>query len=76
MAGQAPRPYEHMKKIDKKMMIAEILKKRPELSDVLVEKYGLHCVGCPMGRMESLEDGAKSHGMSDKEIIKMMRDLG
>jgi len=45
------------------------------VSDILVEKYGLHCVGCPMGRMESLEDGAKSHGMNDKEIEAMVADL-
>ena len=64
-----------MKKINKKMMIAEVLELRPKAADILVEKYGLHCVGCPMGRMESLEDGAKSHGMSDKEIEKMMKDL-
>jgi len=57
------------------MMIAEILERRPELSDVLVEKHGLHCAACPMGRMESLEDGARAHGMSDKEITKMMKDL-
>jgi len=64
-----------MKKINKKMIIAEVLEQRPEIADILVEKYELHCVGCPMGRMESLEDGAKAHGMSDKEIEKMVEDL-
>ena len=63
------------KTIDKKMMIVKVLELKPKVSDILVEKYGLHCVGCPMGRMESLEDGAKSHGMNDKEIEAMVADL-
>ena len=62
-------------KIDKKMMMGEILEKYPQLGEVLVEKYGLHCVGCPMGRVESLKDGATSHGMNSEQIEKMVKQL-
>ncbi len=47
----------------------------PEIGRVLVEEYGLHCVGCMAAGMETLEQGAKVHGMSDKEIDRMVADL-
>ncbi|MBU4396811.1 DUF1858 domain-containing protein, partial [Patescibacteria group bacterium] len=40
-----------------------------------MEKFGFHCVGCPMAGMESLEDGAKAHGMNEKELKKMTGEL-
>lgn len=61
--------------LNKKMKIEEILEKWPKLGLVLVEKYGFHCVGCPMASQESLEEGAKAHGMSDKKIDELVKDL-
>ena len=53
--------------ITKTMKIADILKKKPEATEIMF-KHGLNCVGCKIGLYESLEDGAKSHGMDNKEI--------
>ncbi|MEK7528022.1 MAG: DUF1858 domain-containing protein [Patescibacteria group bacterium] len=63
------------KKITKDSLIGEIMAKRPELADVLAEEYGLHCVGCGMATMETLEMGAKAHGMKTREIAQMILKL-
>lgn len=62
-------------KITKDMLILDILEKHPDLASVLTDDYGFHCVGCMAASMESLEDGAMVHGMSEEEIDKMMLKL-
>jgi hybrid cluster-associated redox disulfide protein len=37
-------------------------------------KYGLHCVGCHVAAFETIEQGAKGHGMSDEVIQSVIRD--
>jgi hybrid cluster-associated redox disulfide protein len=41
----------------------------------LIEKYGMFCVGCGAAAMETLEEGAQVHGMSEKKIDKMIEYL-
>jgi len=62
-----------MNKITKKMSFAEIIQEHPELGEFLMEK-GMHCIGCPMAQMESLEDGAKAHGLNADEIVKELNE--
>jgi hybrid cluster-associated redox disulfide protein len=62
-------------KINKNMMIGEVVEMYPQLAEVLVEKYGMHCIGCMAAGMETLEQGAMVHGMSQKEITKMVEEL-
>ena len=63
------------KKINKKMLINEVVDEFPELVETMTEKFGLHCVGCPMAGMESLEEGGMGHGMDDEEIDEMVEAL-
>jgi len=49
--------------------------KYPKIGEILVTKYGLHCIGCGMAQMETIEDGALAHGMSATEIKEMLEDL-
>ena len=60
-------------KITAKMTFAEIMGKNPEAVGILLEK-GMHCIGCPMSQMESLEDGCKSHGLNPDEIVKELNE--
>ena len=60
--------------ITKDMSMAEVLKANSKAGEVMM-KYGLHCVGCPMTLMETLEQGAKGHGLSDKDIEKMLEEI-
>jgi hybrid cluster-associated redox disulfide protein len=62
-------------KITKNILILEIAERYPSLTDVLVEKYGLHCLGCSMSAVETLAEGAMGHGMTKKEVEEMVKDL-
>ena len=56
------------KKITKSMSFAEILEKNPEAAETLF-KHGMHCIGCPMSQMESLEQGALAHGLDPDKLV-------
>jgi len=55
-------------KITKDMPIGEVVSKYPETADVFI-KHGLHCIGCPIASLESIEQGAKAHGIDVKKLI-------
>lgn len=61
--------------ITKDIMIGDLVENYPDLGSVLMEEYGFHCIGCMAAGMETLEQGAMVHGMSQKEINKMVDDL-
>jgi len=61
-------------KITKKTRMSEILMKKPEAARLLLES-GMHCIGCPMAMQESLEQGCLSHGMTEKQIDKLVKEL-
>ncbi len=45
-----------------------------ELAKVMMD-YGLHCVGCPASAYDTIENGAKLHGLNSKKIEKLIADL-
>lgn len=63
-----------MTKITKKTKMSEILMKNPKAARLLIEA-GMHCVGCPMAMQETLEQGCLSHGMTKKQIDKLVEEL-
>jgi len=62
-----------MDKLTGDTTIGDAVAKFPEVADVLTG-YGLHCVGCHVNAFESLEQGARGHGMDDETIAKMLAD--
>ena len=58
-------------KITKDMNLGEVVYKYPETAEVLTD-YGLHCVGCFANAFDTIEAGAKIHGMSDDEVEEMI----
>jgi hybrid cluster-associated redox disulfide protein len=62
-------------KITKDILILDLVEQNPSLASVLTEDYGFHCVGCMAASMETLEEGALVHGMSEDEIDKMVEEL-
>jgi hydroxylamine reductase len=65
-----------MKKITKDMSFADILNKYPKAGEILMGE-GLHCIGCPMAMMETLEEGCKAHGLDpDKIVKKLNKEIG
>ena len=61
-------------KIDKNMTLGEILAKYPESAEVML-RYGLHCIGCHVASWETLEQGAKVHGLDDKQVEQLVKDI-
>lgn len=47
----------------------------PLAAEVLAVEYGLHCVSCAARGIDTLEQGAKLHGLADTDIDELIRDL-
>lgn len=62
------------KKITSDMSMSEILMANKKAPEILL-KAGMGCFGCPMAQMESLKDGCLAHGISEKEIEKIVKEL-
>jgi len=54
--------------------MGDIIKNSPKAAQLLAE-YGLLCINCPLNQFETLEQGAKKHGMSGQKIKKMIKDI-
>lgn len=61
-------------KISKSMMLGDIVQKFPKSVPLLAEA-GLHCIGCHVSAFETLEQGCKAHGLSDKEIDSLVKRM-
>jgi len=61
-------------KITKEMTIIDVLDKKPEALEVLMD-FGLGCFSCAFSGVETLEQGALGHGMSEEIIEKMVEEI-
>ena len=61
-------------KITKDIIIGDCLAKYPKTAEVLFEN-GIHYVGCFAANMETIGEGLQSHGLSEKEINKILEKL-
>ena len=61
-------------KIRKDMLIGDVVGKYPETAEIMM-KNGMHCVGCHVAAMETIEQGATAHGMTKKQIDKMVKEM-
>lgn len=57
-----------MAQITKEMTIGEILDTKPAVAPILLS-IGMHCLGCPSARGESLEEAAMVHGIDIDELM-------
>jgi hybrid cluster-associated redox disulfide protein len=57
--------------VTKDMNLGELVAKYPEAAEVILD-YGLHCVGCFASSFDTIEAGAKVHGLNDEEIEEMV----
>lgn len=58
----------------KTMTIQQVLDTNPNVAPILLE-FGMHCLGCPMSRMESLEQAAQVHGFDIDELMKRLNEV-
>ena len=61
-------------KITKKTNMYWLLIRKPDLAGLLISS-GMGCIGCPMAQMETIEEGCKAHGMTEKQIDKLIIKL-
>ncbi|MCL2796456.1 MAG: DUF1858 domain-containing protein [Firmicutes bacterium] len=57
-----------MSKIHKDMTIHEVLTLCPDAAPVFLS-LGMHCLGCPMSRNETVEQAAAAHGADAGELV-------
>ena len=57
-----------MTNITKDMTIGEVLAIDASTEPILTA-YGMHCMGCPVSQMESLEMGCAVHGTDVDELV-------
>ena len=61
--------------VNKDMTVGEILGKDSNAKEIL-GGFGLHCFGCPMSQMETIEQAAAAHGVElDFMLKKLNEDL-
>ena len=54
--------------ITKDMLVGDVLDQYPELAQYFLN-IGMHCLGCPMSRGESIEDACAAHGVDVDELL-------
>ena len=57
--------------ISKDMIISEILDVDVTIAKYLIE-MGMHCIGCPSARSESLEDACEVHGADADALVELI----
>jgi hybrid cluster-associated redox disulfide protein len=65
---------EGMMQITKETVIEDVLKAHPNAIQVLM-KYNLGCVACMGATQESIEQGARMHGVDPEPIVKELNEL-
>ncbi len=61
-------------KVEADMNVMDVIALHPKAADILAE-YGLHCFQCAFNTMDSLESGAKSHGLTDVDVENLVTDM-
>ena len=60
--------------VTKDMIIAEVLDNYPETAPLFLE-IGMHCLGCPSARGESVEQACMVHGADVDTLIGKINAL-
>lgn len=60
--------------ITKDMTIGQVLNIHRGTARILLE-FGMHCLGCPASRMESLGDACAAHGANVDELVHQLNEF-
>ncbi len=63
-----------MTSITKDMTIGDILDAERETVPFFLE-MGMHCLGCPASRGETVEEACQVHGVNADELVKKINDF-
>jgi hybrid cluster-associated redox disulfide protein len=62
-----------MQKVDKNMVISEILMIESELAPILMAS-GMHCLGCHSSQFETLEEACFVHGIDVDNMVDKLNE--
>ena len=62
------------KTITKNMILGEVTRLYPNSIEIMLE-HGLHCGGCFASAFDTIEDAMKIHGLSKKDVDKMIKRI-
>lgn len=62
-----------MEKITKDSLIGEVLEMDVELAKYFFE-IGMHCLGCPASRGETIEEACQVHGVDCEELLAKLNE--
>jgi len=60
-------------KITKDTVIGDVLDINPDLAKYFFE-IGMHCLGCPASRGETIEEACAVHGTDVNELLKKLNE--
>ena len=60
-------------KVTKESIIGEVLDEAPETAKFFIE-IGMHCLGCPSARGESIEMACEVTGTDANELVERIND--
>ena len=60
--------------VNKDMTVGEILGTYTNAKEIL-GGFGLHCFGCPMSQMETLEEASMAHGIELDLLVEKLNEL-
>ena len=59
--------------VNGKTLIGKIVTQYPEAIEILLS-IGMHCLGCPASRNESLEEACMVHGIPAEQVIDAINE--
>ena len=60
--------------VTKKSLIGDILDNEIETAQFFFE-IGMHCLGCPASRGETIEEACEGHGTDADELVKKINEF-
>ena len=58
-------------KVTLETVIGDIIDFDPDTAEIFLE-CGMHCFGCPVSRMENLEEACAVHGVDADELVEKL----
>lgn len=55
------------------MIVGDIVREYPSLAAVMAEN-GLHCIGCGVSQVETLEEACLTHGLNVQDMLEILND--
>jgi hybrid cluster-associated redox disulfide protein len=60
--------------LTKTQILRAVADESPRAAELLAD-YGLHCISCFFSEFDTLETGARVHGMTDTEVDDMVAEI-